>query len=175
MNHKLKCTTPLKSSLISNYQHLTQLYHQTYQVRKNTRSHDKQLLTYTTVASTSNHMVRLTKWAKGATALAGNIISITTVVSSKLILKIYNLTGLYFVDITTVCSTSQTNITVPTLQYSLQLTRLKTRIVSLIYQSTQTRQPKNSLVNGYHNCYWNIIIITCLGQAHLPKELRLTT
>ena len=57
---------------------------------------------------------------KGTTALAGSIISITTVVSSKLIqLKIYNLTVLYFIDITTVCSTSQTNTTAPTLQYSL--------------------------------------------------------
>ena len=93
---------------------------------------------------------------KGTTAWAGSIISITTVVSSKLILKIYNLTGLYFVDITTVCSTSQTNITVPTLQYSLQLTRLKTRIVSLIYQSTQTGQPKNPLFICRDNCYWNI-------------------
>ena len=57
---------------------------------------------------------------KGTTALAGSIISITTVVSSKLIqLKIYNLTVLYLIDITTVCSTSQTNTTAPTLQYSL--------------------------------------------------------
>ena len=117
MTDKLKCTTPLKSFLISNYQHLTQLYHQTYQMRKNTRSHDKQLLTYTTVASTFNYMVRLTKLAKGATAWAGSIISITTVVSSKLIqLKIYNLTVLYLIDITTVCSTSQTKNTAPSLK-----------------------------------------------------------
>ena len=129
MTHKLKCTTPLKSFLISNYQHLTQLYHQTYQMRKNTMSHDKQLLTYTTVASTSNHMVSLTKWAKGTTAWAGSIISITTVVSSKLIqLKIYNLTVLYLIDITTVCSTSQTKkygSLIETQKSQLALTRLK--------------------------------------------------
>ena len=66
---------------------------------------------------------------KGTTALAGSIISITTVVSSKLIqLKIYNLTVLYLIDITTVCSTSQTKkygSLIETQKSQLTPTRLK--------------------------------------------------